>query len=504
MKELNRKQKLLLNSTSSLSYQLVKLLCGFILPRMFLTSYGSAVNGLVASITHFLGFITLAECGVGAVVKSALYKPLADKDEREISKIIISSERFFRKVAYLLIIYTIGLLLVYPWIVKDSFGYLYTAALILAISINSFAEYYIGISYQLLLGADQLGFIRYFVNVIALVVNTIACIILMKSGASIQMVKLSTSLIYMIQPVALALLAKKRYSIDRKIVLTEEPIKQKWNGFAQHVAAVVLSNTDTVILTLLSTLENVSVYSVYFLVVNGVKGLMVSMTNGIQALFGNMYAKGETEKLNKTFASLEWMMHTGVTFIFGLTAMLIVPFVSVYTKGINDANYIVPLFGFLITMAEASHCWRLPYVSMVYAAGHFKQTQYAAIVEVVINIAISVALVARFGLIGVAIGTFTAVFYRNCYFVVYLSKNILNREVKFFVKHMLVDALCIGIMAGVMKVFSTFFSLGETGYIAWVILGVKAGIAYGMIVLVINLLFYKSRIIEVLSMIRKK
>ena len=306
------------------------------------------------------------------------------------------------------------------------------------------------------------------------------------------------------QPIALSMIAKKRYRIDRTITLIEEPIKQKWNGFAQHIAAVVLANTDVMLLTMLSALENVSIYSVYFMVVNGVKGLMVSMTNGVQALFGNMYAKEEKEKLNRTFDAVEWIMHTGVTFVFGLTAMLIVPFVSVYTKGINDANYIVPLFGFLITMAEAAHCWRLPYVSMVYAAGHFKQTQYAAIVEVVINIVISIALVARFGLVGVAVGTFAAVFYRNCYFVVYLSKNILNREIKYFVKHMLIDALCIGIMAGVMKLFSKFFSLGEQSYFAWVILGVKAGVTYGAILLVVNLLFYKKRIIEVFSMIKKK
>ena len=116
---MTRKKKLLLNSSSSLIYQLVKLLCGFILPRLFLIHYGSAVNGLVSSITHFLGFITLAECGVSAVVQSALYKPLAEKDDIEISKIIISSERFFRKIAYLLIIYTVALMIIYPLVTSE-------------------------------------------------------------------------------------------------------------------------------------------------------------------------------------------------------------------------------------------------------------------------------------------------------------------------------------------------------------------------------------------------
>ena len=92
---MTRKTKLMMNSTSSLIYQVITIVCGFILPRFFLSFYGSAVNGLVSSITQFLGFISLAECGVGAVVQSALYKPLAKNDMQEVNKIVVSADRFF-------------------------------------------------------------------------------------------------------------------------------------------------------------------------------------------------------------------------------------------------------------------------------------------------------------------------------------------------------------------------------------------------------------------------
>ena len=95
---MNRRQKLMLNSMTSVLYQIVTIVCGFILPRYFLTYFGSTINGLVSSITQFLGFISLAECGVGAVVQSTLYKPLADNDMSTVSKIVISSERFFKRV----------------------------------------------------------------------------------------------------------------------------------------------------------------------------------------------------------------------------------------------------------------------------------------------------------------------------------------------------------------------------------------------------------------------
>ena len=144
---MTRKTKMLLNTALSLLYQVVSIVCGFILPRVLLTAFGSETNGLVSSIAQFLGFISLCECGVGAVVQSALYKPLAEQDHTQISKIYISSQRFFRKIAYILLVYTLGLLAVYPWITLDAFDFAYTAVLILIMSISSFAQYYFGIKW---------------------------------------------------------------------------------------------------------------------------------------------------------------------------------------------------------------------------------------------------------------------------------------------------------------------------------------------------------------------
>ena len=82
-----RKKKLFLNTIFSLTYQIVTVVCGLILPRLFLQTYGSQTNGLVSSISQFLGIISFVELGIGAVVQSALYKPLADSDSDKINSI---------------------------------------------------------------------------------------------------------------------------------------------------------------------------------------------------------------------------------------------------------------------------------------------------------------------------------------------------------------------------------------------------------------------------------
>lgn len=452
-----RKKLLAKNTVASLLSQITALVCGFILPRLFLEYFGSEVNGLVNSITQFLGVISFLELGVGAVVQSSLYKPLAEGDKQQVSRVMVSADRFFRRLAQILLGYVLLLVTVYPLIANQSFGYLYTATLIAAISISSFSQYYFGIVNSLLLNADQRGYIQYNAQTITVVLNTVVCVFMIKLGGSVQLVKLTTSLIYLARPLALRIYVNRRYQIDWKIQYDGEPIQQKWNGVAQHIAAVVLDGTDTIVLTLLSTLSNVSIYSVYFMVIKGVKTLFLSMTNGIQSLLGELWARQELEELRKTFGWTEWCIHTGTTFVFSCTAALIVPFVRVYTAGINDANYIQPAFAILLTLANAMHCLRLPYNIMVLAAGHYKQTQKNYIVAATINIVLSVLTVKAWGLIGVAIGTFAAMAYQTVWLAIYDSKHFVSWPMKSVIKQFAVDgitAVFIVVISGILTMHS--------------------------------------------------
>ena len=212
-----REKRLFYNTVSSLVFQLTTIICGFILPRLILSAFGSEVNGLVNSITQFLGIISFLELGVGAVVQSALYKPLAENKQDDVSKIIASANKFFTRLGEILLIYVIVLVVVYPQFAGKNFGFAYTATLIVAISISSFAQYFFGIVNRLLLTADQRGYIQYNAQTIAVVGNTIACFVLIYLQCSIQVVKLTTSLIYLLQPFFVYLYVRGHYKIDKHI-----------------------------------------------------------------------------------------------------------------------------------------------------------------------------------------------------------------------------------------------------------------------------------------------
>ena len=488
------------NSISPLIYQVSTIICGFVLPRLILGYYGTEVNGLVNSITQFLAIISFLELGVGAVVQSSLYKPLADKDNITVSKVITSADNFFRRLGYILAIYVVVMLFYYPYLVKQSFSFMFTATLIAAISIRSFAQYFFGIVNRLLLLADQKAYIQYIAQTVAVIANTVGCYILIAFDCSVQVVYSLTSLIFFLQPLAIHMYIKRYYALDRQIHYDVEPIKQKWNGVAQHIAAVILSCSDSIVLTTFSTLVNISIYTVYYLPMSGARLMIMSMISGIEALIGNLWAKQDLEELRKVFAWTEWSIHTGTTLIFTLTAILIVPFVQVYTHGVNDANYMQPLFGVLLVAANSGHCLRLPYNIMILAAGHYKQTQHNYIIAAVMNIVISIIGVKQFGLIGVALGTLAAMIYQTVWMAWYNSKNFIQWPMKNFFKQIGVDAVsALGIF-----VVGSCFSLSTIGYVSWVILAIKVT-ACGIIVgAIVNYVFYREYMLKIVQKVVRR
>ena len=420
---MNRTQKLKMNTITSLSNRIVRIISGLILPRLILLYFGSETNGLVASINQFLSVITFLDLGVGSVVQSALYRPLANKDNQQISQVLSAARNYFKKIAYVLVVYVLALILFYPLITDGSYGFISTGFLIFALSISLFGQYYFGIVNELLLNANQQAYIQYASEIVVVILNLVLSVFLITQGASIQIVKLGAGLIFLIRPLFLSYYVRQNFTIDYDIDYDEDPLPQRWHGMGQHIAYSISNSTDIVVLTLFSTLENVSVYNIHYIVINAIKMIVSSLTTGIGSFFGDLLANDEIEALNNYFDKIEWVVHTGVIYLYGMTAILIDSFVQIYISGVHDVNYYAPLFSLIIVLANSVYSIRSPYQAMIFSAGHFKQTQISSFIEAGLNILISLIIVYKFGLIGVAFGTLIAMVYRTVYLVVYLSKK---------------------------------------------------------------------------------
>ena len=486
---MSRKKLLILNSSAGLIKQIIYVVCGFILPRYILSYYGSSVNGLISSISHFLAFISTLEFGIGPVIQANLYDPLANNDENRIGAIIVSSEKFFRRLGFIFIIYTIILAFVYPNLINTEFDFIFTASLILILSISTLVQYLWGTTNQLLLTAAQKSYIHLHLQSVLTLVNTAVCIVLIKANACIHFVKLFTSSFFILKPLIQNIYVSKKIKINKHVVYSGEPIKQKWNGFAQHFLCTVCAGTDFIVLTFFAGLMDVSIYSIYYNITIGVVNIFMMGATGIDSLFGDMIAKKEFNTLNSLFSSIEFVFHFLTSIVFAVAAITIVPFVLVYTKGVTDTNYSVPTFGLIIVLAYATQVIRIPYARVVFAAGKFKETQNGAIISAVLNLVLTISLVFKYGLTGAALGTLIAMWYHVLYFVYYLKNNILNRILFCFIRLLLVDAF-VFIIA---YYFSRYFPKPDLSYISWSFYAFKITIATTFVALIINILLnYQS------------
>ncbi len=495
-----RKKRLAANTIMALVQQVAALICGFILPRLILQSYGSKVNGLVSSISQFLSVISFLELGVGPVLESALYKPLAEDDMEQASRLMVSGTRFFRMLAGIFLVYMVFLVAFYPSFTHSRFDRIYISALIVSMGISSFAQYYFGISSSFFLVAAQKGYILYFIQSVTLVANIFISALLIHLQMSIQTVKLVSSIIFLLRPIYLYLYIQHHYKLNWKITYAGEPIEQKWNGVAQHIASVVLYSTDTIVLTAFSSFTNVSIYSVYHLILNGLKTLFIALTTGIRALLGELWVKHEYNKLHDFFGMLLWCLHTGAVFLFGCAAVLIVPFVQVYTKGITDAEYRAPVFAFFMSIAFMAEGLRWPYYNMILACNHYRQTQSNYIVAAILNILLSVILVIRFGLVGVALGTLIALVYQMVWMAWYNAKNLIQWPFSESVKQFLVD-----VVSYATAYLLTFrLEMLSVTYTSWVILAVKCALIWIIVIFAFNIIFCRRYMYQIFHMLWRK
>lgn len=499
---MSRKKKLLINSTIGLLSQIITVSCGFIIPRFMITYYGSATNGLVSSVTHFLGFISFLEMGVGSVVRANLYKPLAERNEEQLSIIAKAASRFFRRIGIVFLVYICVLILIFPKYINSEFESLFSRSLILVISLSTLAQYFLGITYQLILDADQKVYVNQLLNVAVLILNTFFSVILMKHGGSIQVVKLCSSLVFIIRALLLCVFVTRHYGLKRNVKYKAEPLKQKWNGFSQHFASVINLNVDAAVLTLFSTLSNLSVYSIYYAVVNGINGMINATLIGFEAFFGSMIARNENTFLKESFSCIQVLIHGIVTIVFTITIIMIVPFVEVYTYGLTDTEYIVPFFGFILSMAYAVECIRIPYFLLIKAAGHFRETQLGIFISAIINIILSVVLVINYGLAGTAMGTLVSAAFSLLYCVFYLHRHIVYLELKSLIKMFFVDIAILVVTAVICKKLS--ISMIQITYYGWIIMSLKVAVVTFLVGFVFNLVFQGTRWRQAFLLLRHK
>lgn len=481
----------LINMISSMLLQVFTIISGFIIPKLILSYFGSDVNGLVSSINQFLSYITLLEGGISGVITANLYKPLVEKNAEKINSVLKTANDFYRKIGIIFIAYTIILASAYPMLFNTRLPYMYVFTLTIILALSLFIQYMFSLNLKTLLNADKKVYVVSGVQIIIVVFNIILAVISVKIFPSIHILKLITGLLYILQPIIYGMYVKRNYNYNKNVKSNNQLVKERWNGFAINIAYFIHSSTDITILTIFTNLATVSVYSIYALVASGLRQVINSITIGINPSLGQAYAIGNMDELNEKMDLYEYIVFVLVFLLFTVGGLLVTPFVMIYTANITDANYYEPLFGILILVAEAIYLLKFPHLNLAYSANKFKDITKPAFIEAILNIVVSIILVNRLGIIGVAIGTIVAMIYRMM-FHIKLTKNLIeSRKPRIFYSKLLL--FLVTTFIGVLICISIIPQVEYT-MISWIIHAIVYTIIMGILYLILSILCFKREI----------
>lgn len=474
----SRTQNALKNVCASFIELSVLLISGFLIPRMVIFHYGSAYNGLVASISKFVSLISVLSVGISGAARAMLYGPLARQDTLSIASVVGTLERTYKKIGLCLLLFVVLLSALYQILFCPEYNYVFIASLVLIVSLTSFAQYVLRAPYEILLYADQKHSIVSYNNTIFVLLSSIAMAILILFGKSILLVRLSNSLIISIGALSIYLIARRRYNLTPAVMNHArrsglQPIPDRKYAMAQGISDYINANIDVIVITIALSVTDVAVYAVYSAVTAACMKLIVSLISSFGAAFGNMYANQESDTMRENFKIYECIVFSFCSTVLATATAVIVPFVQVYTSGINDADYNQPIFALLLTLSTLFMCFRIPYETVLKSAGYFKQTNKGAYIEAGLNLAISIVGIVFWGLPGVALGTLVSASLRTFELAWHLSKKLIIRPYSIFISHV-VESITVLMIACILRcaMFESISCWGEWFIAACVILGI--------------------------------
>ena len=468
-----RKKEFLITVISNLLLQVTTSVCGFILPPLIVTTFGSSINGMVSSITQFIAYLNIVEAGIGAASIAALYKPLVQDDIAGQNGILSATKHFYNKSGLVFTVLVIGLSLIYPLIVKGQVDTLTASLMVLILGISGAAEFFLIGKYRVLLTADKKVYVISLIQVLAVIANTVFAVVLINNNAGILMVKLLSSLLYLGRYIFIWLYVKRNYTyLDLTVPPDRKAISQSKNALVHQIAGLVVYNTPVVLITFFCSLKDASVYAVYAMVFSAVGNLLGAFTNGMQSFFGESLVKDSIKHTGKIFSKYTRLYIAVLGWVYSCTYLLIIPFMRLYTKNMTDAEYIQPLLAVLFLTSEILKNVRNPCLQLISGAGHFKKTQNRALIEAVINLCLSVIFVLKLGVIGVLMGSIVSHLYRTTDMILYSHKYILKLPVRRTLLIVFIYLVICVLGVNLLQIFSVVIS----SYMSWFICALFYGV----------------------------
>lgn len=408
-----QKQKALKNIITSVIFKIVLLVLTLVSRRYLLTYIGNEANGLFSLYTSIIGFLAIAELGIGTAITFSMYKPIVDDDKDTISALFYLYNKVYKIIFF--IILGIGLIItpIIPFIAKDTTG-LFNIYITYLLFLSSTLVTYLFAHKTSYINANSDNYLTTIVHSVGLISGTtLQIFVVLTIGRSNPVLGFSLFLLSIvigniIDWVLTELVFLKKYKSklnsnkDLSTELKSDVVKQTKAMFFHKIGGLLVMTTDNIIISAFIGVVILGIYTNYITLMAGMVSILALVFSSITSIIGHSFAKNDKKQVEQQFNQL-YVINFIIAFIFFLGYYAVInPSISIiFSKDLimsNDIIVIIVLSYFIQFMRQSVLTYRN-------ATGTFYNDRYKPLIEGLINLVLSLILVNFLGISGVLIGT---------------------------------------------------------------------------------------------------
>ena len=402
------KRKSILNITVSVGFKILTMLLAIVVKRFLISICGNDINGLNALYLSVIGFLSVAELGVGSAITFCMYKPIVSGDNDTVSALY----HLFRRV-YLLVggVILAGGLAITPFIghlAKDYHAAYVNMPLTFLLMLVSVVLTYLFSCKTSLINAYKNNYITTAITSGGLVLQNVLQIVVLLLTRSFVWYLVCRIVAVCVQWAVTEVITRRRH----RVVLSNRsklspPVKvellKNIKAMFMHSIGYTLVNTvDGVVISTFVSVSALGMFSNYTLVLTSLSEVLKLIFTSLTSVIGHLYVesgKTSTRKYSEAFHLLNFVL--GTVFFLGYYAVIDSLIAIVFFEELMVArtiSVVITMNGFIQFMRQSALVFRQ-------ATGTFYHDRYKPLVEGGFNLVLSLLFVQWFGVAGVLVAT---------------------------------------------------------------------------------------------------
>lgn len=402
------KKRSKLNVFVSIFFKII-LLIGAILVKRFLIQYiGNEINGLNALYLSIIGFLSVAELGVGSSITFCMYKPIIENNEKKVAALY----NLFKKLYLIIgiIILALGLMITpfLKFLVKDSAN----------IDVNIYFGFFLMLTSVLLtyffsakislINAYKNNYVTTTINSFGLIFQYVLQILLVVYTKSFYWFLISRIISVILQWIATELYCKRKYgkiiSIKQVCDLeTKQNVAKNVKAMFMHkIGGALVNSADSIIISIFLGVTILGSYSNYITIMTSMIAILTLFFTPLTSVLGHYCIENNVCKIKKHFNIFYiFNFSLGLVFFLGYYSVADSLISLLFSEGLEMDRMVV----FIITINYFIQFMRKTTILFRDATGLFYYDRWKPIIEGIVNIVLSVIFVNCFGVVGVIVAT---------------------------------------------------------------------------------------------------